>query len=140
MLGLGPTPESARLSETTTRGIRILARAEFEPERSSPADRYYFFSYRIRIENVGEETAQLLTRRWVVTDDHGEVTLVEGPGVVGETPVLAPGDAFEYTSFCPLQTHVGTMQGAYGMQVLPTGERFEAAIEPFILVVPGAVN
>ncbi len=128
------------MSDTTTRGIRIQARAEFQPERSAPADRHFFFSYRIRIENVGAETAQLLTRRWVVTDDHGEVTLVEGEGVVGETPVLAPGEAFEYTSFCPLQTQVGTMQGAYGMQILPTGERFEANIEPFILVVPGAVN
>ena len=128
------------MSDTTTRGIRILARAEFEPERSSPSDRYFFFSYRIRIENVGEETAQLLARRWVVTDDHGEVTLVEGPGVVGETPVLHPRRRVRIHQLLPLQTHVGTMQGAYGMQILPTGERFEANIEPFILVVPGAVN
>lgn len=135
-----PATLGAILSDTTTRGIRIQARSEYEPERSSPAERYYFFSYRIRIENVGDQTAQLLSRLWVITDDRGEVTHVEGPGVVGETPVLAPGDAFEYTSFCPLPTPVGTMEGHYLMQAVPSGERFEARIEPFTLALPGAVN
>jgi ApaG protein len=128
------------LSDTTTRGIRIVARSRYEEERSEPAQGYYFFSYRIRIENLGETTAQLLSRLWVITDDRGEVTRVEGPGVVGETPVLAPGEAFEYTSFCPLPTPVGTMEGHYVMALLPGGERFEARIDTFTLAVPGAVN
>lgn len=128
------------MSDTTTRGIRIVALGHFEPERSSPADSYYFFSYRIRIENRGDATAQLLSRLWIITDDRGEVTRVEGPGVVGETPVLAPGDAFEYTSFCPLPTPVGTMEGHYVMHFVESGERFEARIDPFTLALPGAVN
>ena len=128
------------MSDTTTRGIRILAKSQYQPERSAPAERYHFFSYQIRIENLGEATAQLLSRLWIITDDRGEVTRVEGPGVVGETPVLEPGDGFEYTSFCPLQTPVGTMEGHYVMQLVATGERFEARIDPFTLAVPGAVN
>jgi ApaG protein len=128
------------LSDTTTRGIRIVAVSEYEPERSSPAEGYYFFSYRIRIENHGEAAAQLLSRLWMVTDDRGEVTRIEGPGVVGETPLLQPGERFEYTSFCPLPTQVGTMEGHYVMLLPATGERFEARIAPFTLAVPGAVN
>jgi ApaG protein len=128
------------LSDTTTRGIRIVAVSEYEPERSSPAESYYFFSYRIRIENHGEAAAQLLSRLWIVTDDRGEVTRIEGPGVVGETPLLQPGVSFEYTSFCPLPTAVGTMEGHYVMLLSATGERFEARIAPFTLAVPGAVN
>jgi ApaG protein len=128
------------LNETTTRGIRIAARATYEPLRSAPEHSDYFFSYRVRIENVGSETAQLLSRLWIITDDRGKVTRVEGPGVVGETPVLAPGEAFEYTSFCPLPTPVGVMQGHYVMELVATGARFEAAIAPFTLAVPGAVN
>jgi ApaG protein len=94
----------------------------------------------VKISNVGEETAQLLSRVWIITDSDGEVQTVEGPGVVGETPVLAPGEAFEYTSFCPLKTAVGAMQGHYGMRLVASGEEFDAEIAPFTLAVPGAVN
>jgi len=128
------------VSDTTTRGIRIEAESTYEEERSSPAERYYFFSYRVRISNVGDETAQLLSRVWLVTDADGEVQRVEGPGVVGETPLLAPGEAFEYTSFCPLRTPFGTMEGHYVMEVAGTGERFDATIAPFTLAVPGTIN
>ena len=128
------------MSETVTRGIRVVARSEYHAERSSPREGQYFFSYRIRIENLGEETAQLLSRLWIITDDRGEVQRVEGPGVVGETPVLRPGESFEYSSFCPLATPVGTMEGHYVMEVAGSGERFEARIDPFTLAVPGAVN
>jgi ApaG protein len=112
------------LSDTSTRGIRIQVRSRYEEERSSPHERYYFFSYRVRISNEGDETAQL----------------IEGPGVVGETPTLAPGESFEYTSFCPLKTPVGTMEGHYVMEVEGSGERFEARIDPFTLAVPGTIN
>lgn len=128
------------LSDTTTRGIRIEVESRYEEERSSPAESYYFFSYRVRISNLGEATAQLLSRLWIITDADGEVQRVEGPGVVGETPLLAPGGAFEYSSFCPLRTSVGTMEGHYVMEIAATGARFEALIAPFTLAVPGAVN
>lgn len=128
------------MSDTTTRGIRIVAVSTYEAERSAPLAGQYFFSYRIRIENRGDESAQLLSRLWIITDGKGEETRVEGPGVVGESPLLAPGDAFEYQSFCPLPTPVGVMQGHYVMLRPATGERFEARIDPFTLAAPGAVN
>lgn len=128
------------MSDTTTRGIRIEVESFYEAERSSPSESYFFFSYHVRISNSGDATAQLLSRVWIITDSDGEVQRVEGPGVVGETPLLAPGGAFEYTSFCPLKTAVGTMEGHYLMEVAATGERFEAKIAPFTLAVPGAVN
>ncbi|MGH7858078.1 MAG: Co2+/Mg2+ efflux protein ApaG [Candidatus Binatia bacterium] len=128
------------MSDTITRGIRIEVRSEYDALRSSPRDHHFFFAYHVRISNEGEETAQLLSRLWIITDAEGDVERVEGPGVVGETPLLAPGDAFEYTSFCPLTTPVGTMEGHYVMEVAATGERFEAEIGRFTLAAPGAVN
>jgi ApaG protein len=128
------------VSDTTTRGIRIEVESEYEPDRSSPFESYYFFSYHVRISNLGEEATQLLSRVWIITDSDGEVQTVEGPGVVGETPVLAAGETFEYTSFCPLKTAVGAMQGHYGMRVVATGEEFDAEIAPFTLAAPNAVH
>lgn len=127
------------MSDATTRGIRVRVESSYVEERSAPAERHYFFAYHVRIENVGAEAAQLLSRRWVITDSDGNVEVVEGPGVVGEQPLLAPGEAFEYTSFCPLPTAVGTMQGTYQM-VSAAGELFAAEIAPFTLAVPHAVN
>jgi ApaG protein len=126
-------------SETTTRGIRIQIRSEFVPERSSPRDSSYLFQYHVRISNVGSETAQLISREWIITNAEGEVERVKGPGVVGEQPVLPPGGSFEYTSYCPLKTAVGSMHGSYQM-VTPTGERFDATISPFTLAIPNALN
>ena len=128
------------MSDTTTRGIRIEVESNYEPERSSPVESYYFFSYHVRITNLGMERIQLLSRLWIITDSDGEVQRVEGPGVVGETPLLEPEQAFEYTSFCPLKTAVGAMEGYYVMEIPASGERFEARIAPFTLAVPGAVN
>ncbi len=127
------------MSDTTTRGIRIRVTSYYDSERSSPQEDYYFFAYQVRIENVGTETAQLLSREWIITNANGEVQKVQGPGVVGEQPVLPPGDSFEYTSFCPLNTAVGSMQGSYRM-VSDHGESFDAEIAPFSLAVPNAVN
>jgi ApaG protein len=128
------------VSDTTTRGIRIEVESEYLSRRSSPAEGQFLFSYHVRISNQGGETAQLLSRLWIITDAEGRVERVEGPGVVGETPKLAPGESFEYTSYCPLGTSVGTMEGHYVMAVDGTGETFEAAIGRFTLAVPGAVN
>ena len=127
------------MSDTTTRGIRVEVESMYVEERSEPREHYYFFAYRVRISNIGAETAQLVSREWIITDSDGNVERVEGPGVVGEQPLLAPGEAFEYTSFCPLRTSVGSMQGAYFMRTAE-GETFRAEIEPFTLAVPGGVN
>ena len=127
------------MSDTTTRGVRVVVRSEYVPERSSPADAQYFFAYRIRISNAGEDTVQLLSRHWVITDGDGQVEHVRGPGVVGEQPVLEPGESFEYTSFCPLPTPIGSMHGSYQM-VTAGGSTFDAEIAPFSLAVPSALN
>jgi ApaG protein len=127
------------VSPTTTRGIQIEVKTAYLRERSSPAESSYLFMYTIRISNVGTETAQLISREWIITNADGEVERVKGPGVVGEKPVLPPGGSFEYTSYCPLKTPVGSMQGTYQM-VTANGEHFDAVIAPFTLAVPNALN
>ena len=127
------------MSVTTTRGIQIHVKTAYLPERSSPREDSYLFMYTIRISNVGSETAQLISREWIITNADGEVERVKGPGVVGEQPVLPPGGSFEYTSYCPLKTPVGAMQGTYQM-VTADGEQFDAVIAPFTLAVPNALN
>jgi ApaG protein len=106
---------------------------------SAPRQKRFVFAYRIRISNQGHETAQLISRHWIITDANGETDEVQGPGVVGYQPVLEPGQTFEYTSFCPLPTSVGSMHGTYTM-VKANGESFEARIAPFTLAVPHALN
>jgi len=128
-----------RISDTTTRGIRIEVQSVYMPERSSPREAQYLFEYHVRISNVGTETAQLISREWIITNADGEVERVKGPGVVGEQPVLTPGTSFEYRSFCPLKTSVGSMQGSYQM-VTANGDRFDALIAPFTLAIPNALN
>ena len=105
-------------------------------EHSRPHAGQYVFAYHVRIENVGPQAAQLLARRWVITDSAGEVSEVEGEGVVGEQPVLEPGEAFEYTSGTPLETPSGIMTGLYHMVTLPAGEAFDVAIPTFSLDSP----
>ena len=125
------------MSDTTTRGIRVEVESEYLADRSDRET--YYFAYHIRISNVGDETAQLVSREWIITDGDGNVERVQGPGVVGEYPLLSPGEAYAYTSFCPLPTPHGTMHGAYTMRTR-SGETFEAEIRPFTLAVPGVVN
>lgn len=125
------------MSDTTTRGIRIEVESEYLADRSDRET--YYFAYHVTITNDGDETAQLVSREWVITDENGNVERVQGPGVVGETPVLEPGDTFEYSSFCPLPTTMGTMHGSYTMRTRG-GESFQARINPFTLAVPGVVN
>jgi|SRR6185295_10358035 len=127
------------MSDCTTRGIRIQVESFYDSERSAPQENYFFFAYQVRISNLGGETAQLISREWVITDADGHVQKVNGPGVVGEQPILGPGEGFEYMSFCPLSTPVGSMQGSYQM-VAEGGESFEAVIAPFSLAVPHALN
>lgn len=127
------------MSDTKTRGVRVQVRSTYVPERSSPAESHYFFAYRVRIANEGAERVQLISREWIITDADGHVERVNGPGVVGEQPVLDPGQAFEYTSFCPLHTPIGSMEGTYQM-IAVSGEQFNAVIAPFSLAVPTALN
>ena len=115
-----------------TRGIRVQVHPQFDPQRSQPARGKWFFLYTVTIRNEGSATVQLLTRHWIITDGTGRVEEVRGPGVVGEQPVLAPGESFEYTSGCPLSVDVGKMEGSYQM-VLEDGEMFDVAIAPFTL-------
>ena len=126
-------------SDVTTNGIRVQVTTKYLPERSSPRESEYWFAYFIRISNVGTETAQLLSRHWVITNTDGEQEEVHGDGVVGEQPVLPPGTYYDYNSFCHLKTPVGTMHGEYTM-VTPSGDTFEATIAPFTLAVPNSLN
>jgi len=127
------------MSEAVTEGVCVEVKPAFHPERSSPVERYWFFTYTIRITNRGDCTVQLLSRHWVITDATGHVEHVRGPGVVGETPVLRPGEAFTYTSACPLPTSLGSMEGTYEME-REDGSRFDAQIAPFVLADPAELN
>ena len=118
-----------------TRDIEVTVEPNFLPERSSVENRQYFWSYTIVITNSGTETVQLRTRYWLITDATGRQQEVRGEGVVGEQPVLAPGERFEYTSGVPLPTASGFMSGRYQM-VSETGERFEIDVPTFSLDSP----
>lgn len=124
------TPDT--ISEAVTEGVQVRVTSRYLPQRSSPEEGHWFFVYTVRITNTGSVTVQLLSRHWVITDARGHVENVRGPGVVGATPVLKPGQAFEYTSFCPLTTSSGTMHGTYQM-VSEDGGQFDAVVAPFLL-------
>jgi len=119
----------------TTDSITVTVRPTFVEEQSSPSDDKYVWAYKVRIENRGRDTVQLLNRHWKITDARGKLEEVRGPGVVGEQPVLKPGESFEYTSGCPLRTPTGFMVGTYEM-ARPDGSRFEVRIPMFSLDSP----
>ena len=127
------------MSETTTQGTRVQVTTRFLEEKSNPQAKKFIFSYTVTITNTGKIAVQLISRRWVIKDADGDIETVEGPGVVGEKPVLQPGQSFEYTSFCPLETPFGSMEGHYNM-VAADGSRFKAMIDPFGLAIPGPLN
>ncbi len=127
------------MSEALTRGVRVAVTPTFHPERSEPARRQWFFSYKVRITNDGVETVTLISRHWVITDANGHIEHVRGPGVVGQQPVLAPGQSFTYESYCPLPTSMGSMHGAFSMRTV-AGEAFDATVAPFVLVDPASLN
>jgi ApaG protein len=119
----------------TTRSIKVTVRPVYLEEQSSPADGQYVWAYQVRIENQGSETVQLRKRHWRITDGMGRMQEVRGPGVVGEQPIISPGESFEYTSGTPLQTPSGIMVGSYEMETRQ-GESFEVAIPAFSLDSP----
>ncbi|MFT5440748.1 MAG: ApaG protein, partial [Alphaproteobacteria bacterium] len=118
-----------------TRSIRVTVEPIFLEDQSSPSDDHYVWAYQVKIENDGEQTVQLLTRYWNITDAMGRVHEVRGEGVVGEQPTLTPGDAFEYTSGTPLGTPSGIMVGSYQVQTT-AGEAFDIEIPAFSLDSP----
>ncbi|HWP81189.1 MAG TPA: Co2+/Mg2+ efflux protein ApaG [Bacteroidota bacterium] len=120
-------------SEAVTHGIRVRAEARYLAEHSDPQSHRYVFGYHITITNEGTEPARLLSRHWIIIDADGKQEDVKGPGVVGKTPRLEPGESFEYDSFCPLQTEWGTMEGTYQMQ-RDNGDMFDCVIGRFFLV------
>ncbi len=126
-------------SESVTDGLRIEVSARYSPEHSEPGSNHWFFLYTIRISNEGDETCQLISRHWIIRDATGRVEEVQGDGVIGEQPVLEPGDRFEYTSGCPLSTPFGSMEGSYQM-VTAGGAHFDAEIARFELREPGAIH
>jgi ApaG protein len=127
------------VSEAVTQGVRVTVRSDFRPDRSAPAQGRYLFAYTVRIANEGTTAAKLLSRHWIITDAAGEREEVVGDGVVGQQPHLAPGAAFEYTSFCVLRTPLGQMRGTYTL-MRDDGASFQAEIAPFALAVPSALN
>ena len=127
------------MSEMVTEGIRVRVRPAYHPEHSAPGHGRWFFSYTIEISNESASTAKLLSRSWRITDGNGAVEVVRGPGVVGHQPRLQPGQSFEYTSFCPLPTPIGSMEGAYTF-VRDDGEEFDVAIGLFVLEDPASMN
>ena len=119
----------------TTRGIQVTVRPDYLEDQSSPVENHYVWAYHVRIENRGNVTVQLKSRHWKITDALGRLQEVQGAGVVGEQPVLGPGEAFEYTSGTPLSTPSGIMAGTYQMQA-PDGQTFDVTIPAFSLDSP----
>ena len=119
----------------STRGIAVSVEPTYLERESSPEHSQYFWAYRVVIENQGQETVHLLSRHWMITNARGELTEVKGPGVVGEQPILKPGESFEYTSGAPLDTSSGMMGGAYQKES-ESGERFDIEIPTFSLHRP----
>jgi len=123
--------------EAITRGIRVRVTPVYVPEQSEPNDDYYFWAYTVEISNEGRSAVQLKSRYWRITDAQGQTQEVRGPGVVGQTPAIAPGASYSYTSGCPLRTPQGMMVGSYQM-VDEDGEMFDVAIPAFSLDSPYA--
>ena len=121
--------------EATTQNIRVRVEPHYDEQRSNPRENRYFWLYAVDITNEGDDSVTLLSRHWRITDSNGTHEEVQGPGVVGKTPTLEPGESFSYTSGCPLRTPSGIMVGAYQM-VRGDGETFEVEIPAFSLDSP----
>jgi ApaG protein len=130
---------TAPMSEAITQNIRVEVMAQYSADNSRPLQDEWVFQYRVRITNRGADTVRLLSRHWIITDALDHIEEVKGPGVIGEQPVLAPGESFEYSSWCPLKTPVGMMYGTYRM-VRTDGSQFDIEIAPFALKARYTVN
>ena len=128
------------MSNTLTRGVRVIVTPEYLPEQSAPEAGRWLFGYHVVLRNEGPDTVQLVSRHWVITNGEGQADEVRGEGVIGQQPELEAGAEFHYSSGCPLDTPVGTMHGSYQMRITATDELFYAQIAPFLLAVPSALN
>lgn len=123
-----------------TEGVKVSVETIYQPEYSNPTNEHYMFAYRVTIENLSEYTVQLLNRHWLIFDSNGDHRDVEGEGVVGEQPIIEPGDNHEYVSGCNLKTDMGSMHGSYEMKRVVDGEQFHVNIPEFYLVAPYRLN
>ncbi|MBV9841230.1 MAG: Co2+/Mg2+ efflux protein ApaG [Sphingomonadaceae bacterium] len=121
--------------EATTGDVTVRVSVSYLPEQSDPANGRWFWAYHIRIENDGDQPVQLVSRHWLITDGRGSAQEVRGEGVVGEQPLIGPGDSYDYVSGCPLHTPSGTMEGSYQM-LAASGASFDATIPRFALLAP----
>jgi ApaG protein len=128
------------MNSATTHGIRISVKPTYQPAYSQPVRNQYVFAYRIFIENQSTQAVQLLRRHWIITDSLGRVEEVEGEGVIGEQPIILPGEVHSYDSFCPLPTPFGTMEGTYLMQSREDFSSFHVRIPRFKLESPVGLN
>ncbi|MFD2512413.1 Co2+/Mg2+ efflux protein ApaG [Pontibacter locisalis] len=124
----------------TTEGVKVTVTTNYLPDYSSPVQQHYVFAYKISIENNSEFTVKLLRRHWYIHDATGVVREVEGEGVVGQQPVLEPGESHEYVSGCNLKTSLGKMRGTYLMERMVDGKQFDVTIPEFTLIVPYKLN
>ena len=127
-----PPSQLGPLSEAVTNNVSVEVLSQYSAENSHPQQGEWVFQYTVRITNKGAETVQLISRHWIIIDAGEETREVKGPGVVGEQPVLAPGESFQYSSWCPLKTPMGSMRGTYQM-ARTNGEQFDIVIAPFAL-------
>lgn len=127
------------MPELVTRDVRVRVESQFLPERSNAQNSEFVFTYRVAIGNLSAETIQVMSRRWLITDAFGEHEEVVGEGVVGEQPVIRPGEEFRYSSFCPIKTSFGTMKGEFEV-ITDDGETFMVEIPEFVLAHPHSVH
>jgi ApaG protein len=132
-------PMHAPMSEAVTNNVRVEVESQYAPEQSQPFQSRWFFYYTVRISNESDETVQLISRHWIITDALGNTEEVRGRGVIGKQPVLGPGESFQYTSGCPLKTASGVMRGTYQM-VTADGDHFDVEIAPFTLDEPYTIH
>jgi ApaG protein len=127
------------MNQADINNIRVDVETRYIEDQSNPEQNYYVFAYTITIQNKGQQSAQLLTRHWVITDSNQKVQEVRGDGVIGEQPLLKPGEQFVYTSGTMLETAVGTMKGSYQM-LADDGSQFDATVDEFVLSTPRVLH
>jgi ApaG protein len=123
----------------TSAGITVRVSVSYLPEQSEPGRGRWFWAYHIRLENGSDRAVQLMTRHWIITDGRGDVNEVRGEGVVGDQPLILPGDSYDYVSGCPLETTSGLMEGSYGM-IDEAGAAFDIAVPRFALLAPATAR
>lgn len=123
-----------------TEGVKISVETVYQDEHSNPTSEHFMFAYRISVENLSDYTIQLMRRKWFIFDSNGTIREVEGEGVVGQQPIIEPGDSYSYVSGCNLKTDIGSMRGNYTMHNLVQETSFKVEIPEFELIVPFRLN